>query len=70
MMQCNECGHIVNHPVDKCPKCGSENLTVWTRIIGYLTAVKNWAEGRRIEFKTRVFNTQIDKPESQKQNEK
>lgn len=55
MMQCNECGHIVNHPVDKCPKCGSENLTVWTRIIGYLTAVKNWSEGRRIEFKSRVF---------------
>lgn len=55
MMQCNECGHIVNHPVDKCPNCGSENLTVWTRIIGYLTAVKNWSEGRRIEFKSRVF---------------
>lgn len=55
MMQCNECGHIMNHPVDKCPKCGSENLTVWTRIIGYLTAVKNWSEGRRIEFKSRVF---------------
>lgn len=55
MMQCNECGHIVNHPVDKCPKCESENLTVWTRIIGYLTAVKNWSEGRRIEFKSRVF---------------
>lgn len=56
MMQCNECGHIVNHPVDKCPNCRSENLTVWTRIIGYLTAVKNWSEGRRIEFKSRVFN--------------
>lgn len=55
MMQCNECGHIVNHPVDKCPNCGSENLTVWTRIIGYLTAVKNWSEGRRTEFKSRVF---------------
>lgn len=55
MMQCNECGHIVNRPVGKCPNCGSENLTVWTRIIGYLTAVKNWSEGRRIEFKSRVF---------------
>lgn len=55
MMHCNECGYIVNHPVDTCPKCGSENLTVWTRIIGYLTAVKNWSEGRRIEFKSRVF---------------
>ncbi len=59
MMQCDDCGYIVNHPVDKCPKCGSENLTTWTRIIGYLTAVKNWSEGRRIEFKTRVFNKEI-----------
>lgn len=61
--QCDECGHIVNAPVDKCPKCGSEKITTITRIIGYLTAVKNWSDGRRKEFKTRVFNTSIDKGE-------
>lgn len=66
MMQCDDCGHIVNHPVDKCPKCGSDHLMTWTRIIGYLTAVKNWSEGRRIEFTTRVFNTTTDKPEEEK----
>jgi len=61
--QCDDCGHIVNAPVDKCPKCGSEKITTITRIIGYLTAVKNWSDGRRKEFKTRVFNTSIDKGE-------
>lgn len=60
MMQCNDCGHIVNHPVEKCPKCESENLTTWTRIIGYLTAVPKWSKGRREEFKTRIFNKESD----------
>ena len=61
--RCDDCGKIVNRPVDKCPDCGSDKITTITRIIGYLTAVKNWSEGRRKEFTTRVFNTQIDKPE-------
>lgn len=55
MTSCNDCGHIENKPVEVCPKCGSTKLTSWTRIIGYLTAVPNWSEGRREEFKTRVF---------------
>lgn len=61
--RCDDCGKIMNRPVDKCPDCGSDKITTITRIIGYLTAVKNWSEGRRKEFTTRVFNTQIDKPE-------
>ena len=36
-----------------CPKCGSTHVSLWDRIIGYLTKVKNWAEPRRIEQKTR-----------------
>ena len=59
MMTCDQCGHIVNHPVEKCPICGSDELTTYTRIIGYLTAVPKWAEGRRIEFATRVFNEKV-----------
>lgn len=54
--ECNNCGHIVNSPIDKCPKCGSNKLTEYTRIIGYLTAVKNWSSARQTEFKTRIFN--------------
>lgn len=32
--QCDDCGFIAKHPFKKCPKCGSEKVTLWTRIIG------------------------------------
>lgn len=53
-----ECGYITKHPIDKCPKCGSTNIEYYDRVIGYLTKIKNWSEGRRIEQKTRHYNTQ------------
>ena len=56
MTECKECGKIVNAPIDKCPECGSAKLNYFTRIIGYLTKVANWATGRQKEFETRVFN--------------
>ena len=56
MTECKECGKIVNAPVSECPECHSKNLNFYTRIIGYLTAVKNWNDGRKKEFETRVFN--------------
>lgn len=55
MSECRECGHIVNAPVHNCPVCNSDKITRYTRIIGYLTAVPNWSEGRQIEEKTRVY---------------
>lgn len=60
MTECCDCGHIVNGPVEECPVCHSHNLKYWTRIIGYLTAVKSWSAGRQEEFKTRIFHT-LDK---------
>ena len=56
MSECTECGHIVNAPVHKCPKCGSDKVKYWTRIIGYLTAVPSWSQGRQDEFKLRIFH--------------
>lgn len=55
--QC-ECGFITKHPITKCPKCGSEKITYYDRVIGYLTKVPNWSEGRRIEQKTRKYLTE------------
>ena len=55
MTECRECGNIVNAPVDKCPKCGCDKMQYYTRIIGYLTAVKNWNFNRQKEFETRMF---------------
>lgn len=56
MSECKNCGKIVNAPINKCPSCDSNNVIYWTRIIGYLTAVKNWSSERQKEFETRVFN--------------
>lgn len=53
--ECEDCGWIGKTPVDECPKCGSKKIAKWDRVIGYLTKIKNWSEGRRIEQKTRIY---------------
>lgn len=53
--ECDDCGYIAKQPFSKCPKCGSTNVSLWDRIIGYLTKIKNWSEARRIEQKHRVY---------------
>lgn len=53
--QCEACGFIAKQPFEKCPHCGSTNVSLWDRIIGYLTKVKNWSDGRQIEQKTRIY---------------
>lgn len=57
--ECDECGFIAKQPFDVCPKCGSTHVSLWDRIIGYLTKIHNWSEGRQIEQKTRVYDTNI-----------
>ena len=61
--QCEACGFIAKQPFEKCPHCGSTNVSLWDRIIGYLTKVKNWSDGRQIEQKTRVYE-HINKDEN------
>lgn len=47
--ECRDCGHIVKAPVRVCPKCGSTNIDLYDRIIGYLTRIRDWAEARQYE---------------------
>lgn len=54
--ECQDCGFIAKQPFDKCPKCGSTHVDLYDRIIGYLTKVKNWSDGRQKEFTTRIFS--------------
>ena len=54
--ECQDCGFIAKQPFDKCPKCGSDHVDLYDRIIGYLTKVKNWSDARQKEYKTRVFH--------------
>lgn len=53
--ECDDCGFIAKQPFKKCPKCSSTNVSLWDRVIGYLTKIKNWSAGRQIEQKTRVY---------------
>jgi len=57
--ECDECGFIAKQPFEVCPKCGSIHVSLWDRIIGYLTKISNWSEGRQIEQKTRVYDANI-----------
>lgn len=59
--ECENCGFIAKQPFKKCPKCGeTEKIALWDRIIGYLTKIKNWSEGRQIEQKTRVYSKEVE----------
>ena len=57
--ECEDCGFIAKQPFEVCPRCGSRNVSLWDRIIGYLTKIKNWSKSRRVEQKTRVYNAEI-----------
>lgn len=53
--QCDDCKFIAKHPFHVCPKCGSHNTTLWTRVIGYLKPMKSWSESRQQEGSHRMF---------------
>ena len=57
--KCEKCGHIVKAPINKCPKCDSEDITQYTRVIGYLRPIKAFGEDRQIEAKKRVYSKEI-----------
>ena len=54
--ECDDCGFIAKQPFEKCPKCGSNHISLWDRVIGYLSKIKNWSNPRQIEQKTRVYS--------------
>jgi anaerobic ribonucleoside-triphosphate reductase len=50
---CIECGYIEGEH-NQCPQCGSE-CEVYSRVVGYLRPVSNWNEGKKEEFKERIY---------------
>ena len=57
--KCEKCGHIVKAPINKCPKCGGEDITQYTRVIGYLRPIKAFGFDRLIEAGKRVYSKEI-----------
>ncbi|MEM1695483.1 MAG: anaerobic ribonucleoside triphosphate reductase [Desulfurococcaceae archaeon] len=54
---CNNCEKTTTGQYTKCPSCGSENIDVWSRIIGYYRPLRNWNPQRRREYWTRKHYT-------------
>ena len=54
--ECEDCHYIVKKPIKECPKCHSKNIKWYTRIIGYLRAIKNFGYERQIEASKRVYS--------------
>lgn len=50
---CNACGRSSTGLHTACPHCGSEDVEVWSRIIGYYRPLKNWNPYRKREFWSR-----------------
>ena len=53
--KCDDCGYITKHPICECPKCGSKNITQYTRVIGYLRPIKAFGSDRQIEAAKRNY---------------
>lgn len=57
--KCEECGHIVKSPKLTCPKCGSSNVSQWTRVIGFLRPIKSFDQERYKEALNRVYSNSV-----------
>ena len=71
---CNSCGHKMIGKRNVCEKCGSDDVTIWSRPIGYFRPVmrgkiskdfkeaqyKFWLDGRIEDFATRKEVTSKD----------
>jgi len=54
--QCDHCGKIYKKPLTVCPNCGSDKMTQWTRVIGFLRPIKGFDKYRQIEAKQRIYS--------------
>ncbi len=54
---CRKCGRSFTGLYRVCPGCGSEDVDIWSRIIGYYRPLRNWNPYRRREFWTRKHYT-------------
>ena len=50
---CRDCKQVQYEIIDKCDKCGSQNVFSLARVTGYIQAIDGWNEGKREELKQR-----------------
>ena len=51
-----ECGHINKNTLQKCSKCGCEEVSHATRIIGFLKKIKHFSKARQLESARRFYH--------------
>lgn len=54
--KCDDCGYITKYPITECPKCHSNHITQYTRVIGYLRPIKSFGKDRQIEASHRTYS--------------
>lgn len=54
--QCDDCGYITKVPIKECPKCHSKNITLWTRVIGFIKAISSFDFERYKEALRRIYS--------------
>jgi ribonucleoside-triphosphate reductase len=57
--KCVDCGYIVKSPIHVCPKCNSQHIKWYTRVIGYLRPIDSFGMDRQIEAGKRVYSNGI-----------
>ena len=58
--KCDKCGYITKHPITECPKCHSNLITQYTRVIGYLRPIKTFGKDRQIEASKRTYSENVE----------
>lgn len=54
--KCEDCNITIKGNLTKCPKCGKEHLSHYSRIIGYFSKVEDWNPTRKLfDFPNRKF---------------
>lgn len=47
---CHNCGFTIQLPKNECPKCGSDDVTIMSRVTGYYQPVNGFNDGKKQEF--------------------
>jgi len=56
---CLECNYFGGGLLEKCPKCGSDNVEGYARITGYFMPISGWNKGKKAELKNRKLHNDL-----------
>lgn len=66
LCHCNNCGFNDRGIKEMCERCGSDDLTIRTRIVGYFSDISSWSKSKLAELKDRQKgNYSLDQEDDQ-----